>query len=259
MLVERYGIDFTDIVKRPTAGSAELRTGSFGKARRGSRRSSAGSSTVSCGSRAPWDGAHSPGTPGGESPERWSGGIPSASALFTAHPQMVEPELLALCETRLRARNRLHHRCHPPWNPGWCTVARRTTLRNNALHKALTKAQDEVRELRAYPGRQAAARLWPDMSYAADPGPFEREGMISSESRMREIRTSGLMSGGEETWLRLRLRRRYRAKAAGNSYSLVPTAGRASPRLYSFLWKYRIPSTEHICCSTCARLRCEFI
>ena len=26
------------------------------------------------------------------------------------------------------------------------------------------------------------------------------EGMISSESRMREIRTSGLMSGDEETW-----------------------------------------------------------
>ena len=57
--------------------------------------------------------------------------------------------------------------------------------------------------------------------------------MISSESRMREIRTSGLMSGGEETWLRLRLRHRHRAKAAGNSYSLKPTtAGRASPRLY---------------------------
>ena len=62
--------------------------------------------------------------------------------------------------------------------------------------------------------------------------------MISSESRMREIRTSGLMSGGEETWLRLRLRHRHRAKAAGNSYSLKPTAGRASPRLYSF------PDTE---------------
>ena len=29
VLVERYGIGFTDIVKRPTAGSAELRTGEF--------------------------------------------------------------------------------------------------------------------------------------------------------------------------------------------------------------------------------------
>ena len=63
--------------------------------------------------------------------------------------------------------------------------------------------------------------------------------MISSESRMREIRTSGLMSGGEETWLRPRLRHRHRAKAAGNSYSLVPTAGRASPRLYKL--SFRLP------------------
>ena len=29
---------------------------------------------------------------------------------ITAHPQMAEPELPALRETRLRARNRLHHR-----------------------------------------------------------------------------------------------------------------------------------------------------
>ena len=56
--------------------------------------------------------------------------------------------------------------------------------------------------------------------------------MISSESRMPEIGTSGLMSGGEETWPWLRLRHRHKAKAAGNSYSLKPTAGRASPRLY---------------------------
>ena len=34
---------------------------------------------------------------------------PQRVPLFTAHPQMVEPELLALRETRLRARNRLHH------------------------------------------------------------------------------------------------------------------------------------------------------
>ena len=56
--------------------------------------------------------------------------------------------------------------------------------------------------------------------------------MISSESPVLENSTPGLMSGGEETWLRPRLRHRYRAKAAGNRYSLVPTAGRASPRLY---------------------------
>ena len=46
------------------------------------------------------------------------------------------------------------------------------------------------------------------------------EGMISTESRMRENRTSGLTSGGEETLLRKRLRHRHKAKAAGNSYSL---------------------------------------
>ena len=56
--------------------------------------------------------------------------------------------------------------------------------------------------------------------------------MISSESPVLENSTPGLTSGGEETWLRPRLRHRHRAKAAGNSYSLVPTAGRASPRLY---------------------------
>jgi len=57
--------------------------------------------------------------------------------------------------------------------------------------------------------------------------------MILSESPVLENSTPGLMSGGEETWLRLRLRHRHRAKAAGNSYSLGPTAGRASPRLYN--------------------------
>ena len=57
--------------------------------------------------------------------------------------------------------------------------------------------------------------------------------MISSESPVLENSTPGLMSGREETWLRLRLRHRHRAKAAGNSYSLGPTAGRASPRLYA--------------------------
>ena len=59
--------------------------------------------------------------------------------------------------------------------------------------------------------------------------------MISSESPVLENSTPGLTSGGEETWLPPRLRHRHRAKAAGNSYSLVPTAGRASPRLYKLI------------------------
>ena len=44
--------------------------------------------------------------------------------------------------------------------------------------------------------------------------------MIPTESRMLENSTSGLMSGGEETQLRTRLRHRRVAKAAGNSDSL---------------------------------------
>ena len=58
-----------------------------------------------------------------------------------------------------------------------------------------TDAAGEIRDLR----REAVRRLQPPASHAANRGLSEREGMISSESRMREIRTSGLMSGGLET------------------------------------------------------------
>ena len=54
------------------------------------------------------------------------------------------------------------------------------------------------------------------------------EGMISSESRMRENRTSDLMSGGEETWLWPRPRHRHRAKAAGKQ-RLARAYGSAPP------------------------------
>ncbi len=56
--------------------------------------------------------------------------------------------------------------------------------------------------------------------------------MISSVSRMPEQGTSGLMSGGEETWPWERLRHRHMAKAVGKPLLPQPTAGRASPRLY---------------------------
>ena len=60
---------------------------------------------------------------------------------------------------------------------------------------ALSQAQGEIREIGALPGHEAARRIRPHPSCAEDHGPSAREGMISSESRMREIRTSGLMSG----------------------------------------------------------------
>ena len=68
-----------------------------------------------------------------------------------------------------------------------------------AASVARPKVQDEVRELRANPDRQAAAQLRPDASYAAAPGPSEHEGMISSESPVLENNTPGLTSKGEET------------------------------------------------------------
>ena len=80
---------------------------------------------------------------------------------------------------------------------------------------ALSEAQGQKREVRALPEPQALEILRPDLPCAKDPGPSVGEGMIPKESRMLEIGTSGLTSGGEETWLRKRLRHRHRAKAAG--------------------------------------------
>ena len=64
---------------------------------------------------------------------------------------------------------------------------------------ALSEAQGERRVVRAFPERTAVGGLRPYPPCANDQGPSVGEGMISSESRMRENRTSGLMSGGLET------------------------------------------------------------
>ena len=62
--------------------------------------------------------------------------------------------------------------------------------------------------------------LWTHLPGVEATEPSVGEGMISTESRMRENRTSGLTSGGEETQRGTRLRHRRVAKAAGNSDSL---------------------------------------
>ena len=82
-------------------------------------------------------------------------------------------------------------------SPAYNAVNRHTgkRLRQWLGRKHKTRAGRFVR----YSGREAVRRLQPPASHAANRGLSEREGMISSESRMREIRTSGLMSGGLET------------------------------------------------------------
>ena len=50
---------------------------------------------------------------------------------------------------------------------------------------ALSKAPDATREGYALPGSEASRRIWPHPSVAADHGPTESDGMISSASRMR--------------------------------------------------------------------------
>ena len=71
-----------------------------------------------------------------------------------------------------------------------------------AAQVALPETQGEIREIRALLGHEAARRLRPRSPVATGYGLSECEGMISSESRMRENRTSSLMRGGLETRLR---------------------------------------------------------
>ena len=61
--------------------------------------------------------------------------------------------------------------------------------------RTVSEAQGEVREIRALPGREAAGGLRLDTPEGAEAQLRVSEGMISNESRVREIRTLGSMSG----------------------------------------------------------------
>ena len=63
----------------------------------------------------------------------------------------------------------------------------------------LSEAQDEIWEVCALLGSQTAGNLRSALSCAKDEELSVGEGMSSTESRMRENRTSGLMSRGPET------------------------------------------------------------
>ena len=61
--------------------------------------------------------------------------------------------------------------------------------------RSVSEAQGEVREIRALPGREAAGGLRLDTPEGAEAQLRVSEGMISNESRVREIRTLGSTSG----------------------------------------------------------------
>ena len=82
-------------------------------------------------------------------------------------------------------------------SPAYNAVNRHTGKRLRQWHGR--KHKTRCGEIRAILRGEAVRRLQPPASHAANRGLSEREGMISSESRMRAIRTSGLMSGGLET------------------------------------------------------------
>ena len=72
---------------------------------------------------------------------------------------------------------------------------RRRAREQAAVPVAVSEAQGEGRERRALPGRGAVAGLRLGRPEGAAAQLRVSEGMISNESRMREIRTLGSMSG----------------------------------------------------------------
>ena len=78
-------------------------------------------------------------------------------------------------------------------SPAYAAVDRHATRR--AAPVALSQAQGAVRAMCALPGRATVDRVRAHAPWTANGESSVGEGMISSESRMREIRTSGSMSG----------------------------------------------------------------
>ncbi len=103
---------------------------------------------------------------------------------------------------------------------------------------ALSQAQGEVRQVGAFFGCQAPQDVWPCSPCVHDQEPSVGEGMIPTESRVRETRTPGLTRRGVET--RARAGNRGTGtwrKPPANCYSLRPTARRATPLLYAASWR----------------------
>lgn len=81
---------------------------------------------------------------------------------------------------------------------------------------AWSEAQAEDSEIRTFPRRQITSRVWSGTFGVEDEIPAVGDGMFSLVSRMRESRTSGLTSEGEETRSGKSLRHRLKAQAVGN-------------------------------------------
>ena len=95
-------------------------------------------------------------------------------------------------------------------------------------------SQGQERAVRAPPRMKCCGEPMACRPLRRRPGAFRGRGHDPSESRMREIRTSGLTGGGEETRPRWGMGHRHRAKAAGQQPLPAPTAGRALPPTLRF-------------------------